>query len=186
MLRKTMKSAYATAISATGSPQRSNGIQVLPVLWRHEISFGMASDDDDKDLEMDLGTIGADDGSPTLDELTLEGVPNIRLVVSDVLLDGMKFYVCLPFLPSYKININVSRRLVPLYLTAKYRDQMTLIVTRELNRVYKLFVHRNPDFHERNGKISLVGHSLGVSTVNYKHADLVPLTYRCNLRDSPC
>ena len=32
--------------------------------------------------------VGADDGHPTLDELTLEGVPNIRLVVSDVLLDG--------------------------------------------------------------------------------------------------
>lgn len=95
MLRKTMKSAYNTAISATNNTQRPNGIQVLPVLWRHEISFGMASDDDDKELEMDLGTVGADDGSPTLDELTLEGVPNIRLVVSDVLLDGMQLNIIL-------------------------------------------------------------------------------------------
>lgn len=88
MLRKTLKSAYSTAIAATDNPQRPNGIQVLPILWRHEITFGMASDDEEG-VEMDLGMIGADDGCPTLDEVTLDGVPNIRLVVSDVLLDGM-------------------------------------------------------------------------------------------------
>lgn len=48
----------------------------------------MASDDENG-AEVDLGMIGADDGCPTLDELTLDGVPNLRLVVSDVLLDGM-------------------------------------------------------------------------------------------------
>ncbi|KAJ8652448.1 hypothetical protein O0I10_011915 [Lichtheimia ornata] len=136
MLRKTLKSAYSTAIAATDNPQRPNGIQVLPILWRHEITFGMASDDEEG-VEMDLGMIGADDGCPTLDEVTLDGVPNIRLVVSDVLLD------------------------VPLYLTQKYRDQMTSIITREINRVYRLFVRRNPDFIERNGKVTLLGHSLG-------------------------
>ncbi|KAI7847447.1 DDHD domain-containing protein [Circinella umbellata] len=136
MLRKTLKSSYSTAIAATNNPQRPNGIQVLPVLWRHEITFGVASDDQDG-VEMDLGMVGADDGHPTLDELTLEGVPNIRLVVSDVLLD------------------------VPLYLTQKYRDQMTTIITKEINRVYRLFVQRNPEFLENNGKVTLIGHSLG-------------------------
>ncbi|KAI9250566.1 DDHD domain-containing protein [Phascolomyces articulosus] len=136
ILRKTLKSAYSTAIGATDTPQRSNGIQVLPVLWRHEITFGVASDDEDG-VEMDLGMVGADDGHPTLDELTLEGVPNIRLVVSDVLLD------------------------VPLYLTQKYRDQMTSIITKEINRVYRLFVQRNPEFLENHGKVTLIGHSLG-------------------------
>lgn len=82
-----MKSAYSTAIAATESPERVNGIQVLPILWRRDIMFGMANDDEEN-AEMDLGTVGADDGCPTLEELTLEGVPNIRLVVSDVLLDG--------------------------------------------------------------------------------------------------
>lgn len=53
--------------------------------------------------------------------------------------------------------------IVPLYLTQKYRDQMTSIITREINRVYRLFVRRNPDFIERNGKVTLLGHSLGVS-----------------------
>ncbi|KAI8140561.1 DDHD domain-containing protein [Fennellomyces sp. T-0311] len=136
VLRKTIKSAYPTAISATDSPQRTNGIQVLPILWRHEVSFGVASDDEDG-VEMDLGMVGADDGHPTLDELTLEGVPNIRLVVSDVLLD------------------------VPLYLTQKYRDQMTSIIVKEINRVYRLFVQRNPEFLEKKGKVTVLGHSLG-------------------------
>ncbi|KAI9498558.1 DDHD domain-containing protein [Zychaea mexicana] len=136
VLRKTLKSAYPTAISATNSPQRPNGIQVLPILWRHEITFGVASDDEEG-LEMDLGMVGADDGHPTLDELTLEGVPNIRLVVSDVLLD------------------------VPLYLTQKYRDQMTSIIIKEINRVYRLFVQRNPEFLEKQGKVTIIGHSLG-------------------------
>ncbi|KAI9317101.1 hypothetical protein BX666DRAFT_144736 [Dichotomocladium elegans] len=138
LLRKTIKSAYPTAIAATDDAQRPNGIQVLPILWRHEITFGVASDGEVGD-EMDLGTVGADDGSPTLDEVTVEGVPNIRLVVSDVLLD------------------------VPLYLTQKYRDQMTTTITKELNRVYKLFIRRNPDFIEREGKVTIIGHSLGVS-----------------------
>jgi len=48
--------------------------------------FGMASTDET--VEADLGMPDADDGPPTLDELTLDGVPNIRMVVSDVLLDS--------------------------------------------------------------------------------------------------
>jgi len=42
----------------------------------------------DETVEADLGMPDADDGPPTLDELTLDGVPNIRMVVSDVLLDS--------------------------------------------------------------------------------------------------
>ncbi|KAF7727293.1 hypothetical protein EC973_007809 [Apophysomyces ossiformis] len=136
VLRKTLKSAYPTAISATKTPQRSNGIQVLPILWRQDIKFGMASDDEDG-AEADLGMLEADDGCPTLDELTLEGVPNIRTVVSDVLMD------------------------VPLYMTPRYRELMTTIISKEINRVYRTFTQRNPDFTERNGKVTILGHSLG-------------------------
>lgn len=48
--------------------------------------FGMASEEEG--VEADLGMPEADDGQPTLAELTLDGVPNIRTVVSDVLLDS--------------------------------------------------------------------------------------------------
>lgn len=82
-----MKSVYDTAIGSTSSPSRKNAIQVLPILWRHEIKFGMASSDDGG-VEADLGAPDGEDGCPTLEELTLDGVPNIRMVVSDALLDG--------------------------------------------------------------------------------------------------
>lgn len=137
MMRKTLKLAYPAVMSTTSTPQRPNGIQVLPVMWRQDVKFGMAVDDEEG-YEADLGTLGVEDGCPTLDELTLEGVPNIRTVVSDVLLD------------------------VPLYMTPRYREQMTQIIAREINRVYRLFIQRNPDFIEK-GKISIFGHSLGVS-----------------------
>jgi hypothetical protein len=86
VLRRTLKTAFPSAISASQNPSRQNGIQVLPIHWRQDIVFGMASDDEA--IEADLGMPEADDGHPTLAELTLEGVPNIRMVVSDVLLDS--------------------------------------------------------------------------------------------------
>ncbi|RUP23231.1 LOW QUALITY PROTEIN: hypothetical protein BC936DRAFT_139035, partial [Jimgerdemannia flammicorona] len=134
VLRRTMKSAFSSVATHIGNPSRSNGIQVLPILWRQDITFGMAADEDN--VERDMGMPELEDGQPTLDEITLEGVPNIRMIVSDVLLD------------------------VPLYMTPKYREQMMSIVAKEINRVYHLFVERNPHFSQ-NGKVSIYGHSLG-------------------------
>jgi hypothetical protein len=45
----------------------------------------------------------------------------------------------------------------------KYRDQMLSIISNEINRVYHLFLRNNPDFLTRGGKVSVLGHSLGVS-----------------------
>ncbi|KAI8080257.1 uncharacterized protein B0P05DRAFT_579157 [Gilbertella persicaria] len=132
-MRKTLKLAYPAAMAS--EPHRPNGIQVLPVMWRQDVKFGMAADDEEE-MEADLGMLGVEDGCPTLDELTLEGVPNIRTVVSDVLLD------------------------VPLYMTPRYRELMTQIITKEINRIYRLFGTRNPDFL-KHGKVSIFGHSLG-------------------------
>lgn len=52
--------------------------------------------------------------------------------------------------------------LVPLYFTPRYRELMTHIIAKEINRVYRLFVIKNPDFLERHGQVSIFGHSLGV------------------------
>lgn len=52
--------------------------------------------------------------------------------------------------------------LVPLYMTPRYRELMTQIIAKEINRVYRLFGNRNPEFLEK-GKVSIFGHSLGVS-----------------------
>lgn len=44
-----------------------------------------------------------------------------------------------------------------LYQSA-YREHISSIVLAESNRIYKLFLERNPEF---NGKVSVIGHSLG-------------------------
>lgn len=66
--------------------------------------------------------------------LTRTGVPFVRSLVTDVALD------------------------ILLYQSPYYKDHISSIVLSECNRVYKLFLQRNPDFI---GKVSLCGHSLG-------------------------
>lgn len=88
MLRKTLKSTWPIAVSGTQPLDRPNGIQVLPILWRKGILFGTDDTDPDSKLESDIGISEDDDGCPTLDEITLEGAPNIRTLVSDVFLDS--------------------------------------------------------------------------------------------------
>ncbi|KAI8051009.1 DDHD domain-containing protein [Syncephalis plumigaleata] len=74
---------------------------------------------------------------PSLSSITLSGIPAIRTLVSDVLLD------------------------VLLYMTPKYRRQMYDALIEELNRIYRLFLRRNPNFLLNGGRISILGHSLG-------------------------
>lgn len=47
-------------------------------------------------------------------------------------------------------------------MTPRYRELMTQIIAKEINRVYRLFGSKNPEFLEK-GKVSIFGHSLGVS-----------------------
>lgn len=88
LLRKTIKSTWPIVAGGLDNKYKeSNGIQVLPILWRK----GMLLYQDDKSkeeaLESDIGYMN-DDGSPTLEEITLEGAPNIRNIVADVFLDS--------------------------------------------------------------------------------------------------
>ncbi|CAJ0750773.1 23205_t:CDS:2 [Entrophospora sp. SA101] len=50
---------------------------------------------------------------------------------------------------------------VPSFRTLIYREMMLRTVTKEVNRVYNLFIKYNPSFLENNGKVSFCGHSLG-------------------------
>jgi pimeloyl-ACP methyl ester carboxylesterase len=45
-----------------------------------------------------------------------------------------------------------------LYYTPQFRERIVRAVSREMNRIYNLFLERNPAF---NGRVSLIGHSLG-------------------------
>lgn len=137
-LRKTMKSVYSTsedlrALNAEigGGPGNSR-VQVLPVCWRHLLDFPRKRED--KKHEQDLGLASNhEDEYPSLDDLTIEGAGFARSLISDLALD------------------------VLLYQSA-YREQISGIVFREANRIYKLFIERNPNF---KGKVHVVGHSLG-------------------------
>ncbi|CAI5756543.1 unnamed protein product [Candida verbasci] len=71
---------------------------------------------------------------PSLSQLNVEGIKALRNIVGDVVLD------------------------ILLYYEPKYLDQIFTAVTSELNRVYKLFKEKNPNF---KGKVHILGHSLG-------------------------
>ncbi|CAB4413414.1 unnamed protein product [Rhizophagus irregularis] len=133
--RRGSNTSDKTERNVHNSRKFGSGIQVLPIQWRQEIKFGMASEDEN--VQRDLGMPEVEEGQTTLDEITLEGVPTLRMLISDVLMD------------------------VLLYMTPRYREMMINTVTKEMNRVYKLFIEKNPKFIENRGKVSLYGHSLG-------------------------
>jgi len=139
-LRKTMKAVYASAPDLQALNSELNQlpsncrVQVLPVCWRHLLDFPKQSVRQNR-KELDLGDAeGIDeDEYPSLADITVDGVPAVRNLITDLAMD------------------------VLLYQSA-YREHIAGIVTRECNRIYKLFKERNPSF---SGRVSLVGHSLG-------------------------
>ncbi|KAF3937015.1 hypothetical protein ABW19_dt0209730 [Dactylella cylindrospora] len=152
VLRKTLKSVYGAspdiqALNAQleNAPKNCR-IQVLPVCWRHLLNFpkealranrlnsGYATSI--AQAEHDLGNPEDDgiyDSYPALDDITVEGVPAVRSLITDLALD------------------------ILLYQSA-YREHIARIVVKESNRIYELWKKRNPDW---NGRVSLCGHSLG-------------------------
>lgn len=71
---------------------------------------------------------------PSLSDITIDGIRPLRNVVGDVLLD------------------------ILLYYEPRYIEQIFGTVTEELNRVYKLYMEKNPNF---KGKVHIMGHLLG-------------------------
>lgn len=138
MMRKTLKTVYSASedLRALNGERGDNGpgncrVQVLPVIWRHLLDFPKRKQ---KKGEHDLGDQFAEEEDyPSLDDITIEGMAFARSLISDLALD------------------------VLLYQSA-YREQIADIVSKESNRIYKLFMERNPDF---KGKVHIVGHSLG-------------------------
>ena len=144
-LRKTIKAVYADspdlrALNAElGESQKLNSrIQVLPICWRHLLDFPKQSlRHNRREREHDLGDTSLSDEDldyPSLEDISVEGVPGVRNLITDLALD------------------------ILLYQSPAYKDHISRIVLEECNRIYGLFVQRNPGF---SGKVSFVGHSLG-------------------------
>lgn len=140
-LRKTLKAVYADspdlrALNAElGESESVNSrVQVLPICWRHLLDFPKQSLRHNR-KEQDLADTDVDDEDyPSLEDITVDGVPAVRNLITDLALD------------------------ILLYDSPAYKEHISGIVLRETNRIYHLFCERNPTF---NGKISLIGHSLG-------------------------
>ncbi|KAF2402548.1 DDHD-domain-containing protein [Trichodelitschia bisporula] len=139
-LRKTLKTVYnespnlQTLNGDTDHPTKNCRIQVLPICWRGKLDFPKQSLKHNR-RERDLGDLDyQDEDYPSLDDITIEGVPTVRSLVTDLALD------------------------VLLYQSPTYKQHISRIVLEECNRIYTLFKQRNPSF---KGKVSLMGHSLG-------------------------
>ncbi|KAF2821717.1 DDHD-domain-containing protein [Ophiobolus disseminans] len=139
-LRKSFKQVYAAspdlqALNAeVDSETKNNRIQVIPIIWRHLLDFPQQSLKHNR-KEHDLGDLDHEDHEyPNLEDITVEGVPAVRNFLTDLALD------------------------ILLYQSPAYKGHISRIVVNELNRVYRLYKERNPNF---KGKVSLVGHSLG-------------------------
>ncbi|KAF3046752.1 hypothetical protein E8E11_005109 [Didymella keratinophila] len=139
-MRKSFKSVYANSPdlqalnSEVDSETKNSRIQVVPIVWRHLLDFPQQSLKHNR-KEHDLGDLDYEDYEfPSLEDITVDGVPAVRNFLTDLALD------------------------ILLYQSPAYKGHISRIVVAELNRIYRLFKERNPTF---KGRVSLVGHSLG-------------------------
>ncbi len=134
-MRKTMKAVYEASpdLQALSGDPKNSRIQLLPVCWRHLLDFPKQSLKQNRE-ELDIGAAdtGFDGEYPSLQDITVEGVPAVRNLITDLAMD------------------------VLLYQSA-YREHIATIVQKECNRVFQLFKQRTGF----DGKVSLCGHSLG-------------------------
>ncbi|KAF2452280.1 DDHD domain-containing protein [Lineolata rhizophorae] len=159
--RKTLKSVYSRSadLQALNSEvdrlPKNCRVQVLPICWRHLLDFPKQSLRHAR-REHDLADadFGDDDEYPNLDDLTIDGVPAVRNLITDLFMD------------------------ILLYQSPAYKSHISRIVARECNSTYRHFRERNPSF---KGKVSLVGHSLGSAVmfdILCRQADPTPKSNR--------
>ncbi|KAI0010593.1 DDHD domain-containing protein [Xylariaceae sp. FL0662B] len=106
-----------------------NGIMVLPVNWRQNLSFedGGPMKEEDKAHYTPEGF--------SLKDIEPKTIPAVRSMISDVMFD------------------------IPFYMS-HHKPKIVAAMVGEANRVYRLWCRNNPGFSE-NGRVHLIGHSLG-------------------------
>ena len=138
-MRKTMKAVYDSApdLQAISGDPKNCRIQVLPICWRHLLDFPKQSlrhsrkESDLADVDTDL-----DEDYPSLQDITIDGVPAVRNLITDLAMD------------------------VLLYQSA-YREHIASIVQKECNRVFNLFTQQNRVQRESEYMRSLTGQRSG-------------------------
>ena len=90
VLRQTLKSVYATSadLQALNSEidklPKNCRIQVLPVCWRHLLDFPRKGVRQNR-KEHDIGdAFGDEEEYPSLEDITVEGVPFVRSLITDL------------------------------------------------------------------------------------------------------
>lgn len=131
-LAKSQMAEYVESPKAKAEFSTNHGVQVIPLIWRHDIKFGMTR----KDIEMNFPSKAGITPEVSLDDITVDGIGSLRSVIADVVLD------------------------VLLYYQPAYHAQIIDATTKQLNRLYRKFCERNPEF-AKNPRVSIVGHSLG-------------------------
>lgn len=104
VLRKTLKGVYSSSadLQALNSEidklPKNCRVQVLPVCWRHLLDFPKKGARQSR-KEHDLGdAYGDEDEYPSLEDITVEGIPFIRSLVTDLAL------VCSPNFMTVELN----------------------------------------------------------------------------------
>ena len=107
------------------------GIMVLPVNWRHTLSFEDGGFPEAQGQPAPSSTTSSFD----LKDIEPNSIPAVRSMISDVMFD------------------------IPFYMS-HHKPKMISSLIREANRVYRLWCDNNPGF-SKSGRVHLIGHSLG-------------------------
>ncbi|KAI9872002.1 MAG: hypothetical protein M1823_008289, partial [Watsoniomyces obsoletus] len=93
-MRKTMKAVYESApdLQALSGEPKNSRIQLLPICWRHLLDFPKQSLKQNRE-ELDLGDAddGFDNDYPSLQDITVEGVPAVRNLITDLAMDVLLY-----------------------------------------------------------------------------------------------
>jgi hypothetical protein len=130
---------YFTSKEGARDNATNHRVQVIPLIWRHNIQFGMTRDDIEQRAtsEEEKAQMASE---VSLEDITVEGITPLRNIIGDVVLDVLLFYQ-----PQYHAQIIESN-------------------IRLLNSTFRKFCNHNPQF-AKNPKVSIVGHSLGSAIV---------------------
>ncbi|CAK7564369.1 MAG: hypothetical protein SEPTF4163_002258 [Sporothrix epigloea] len=108
-----------------------SGIMVLPVNWRHTLTFEDGGPAETSGRAEQAGAAS----SFELKDIEPDSIPAVRSMISDVMFD------------------------IPFYMS-HHKPKMISSLIREANRVYRLWCDNNAGFSE-SGRVHLIGHSLG-------------------------